>query len=148
MSVACPQWSAIATPGVGRCAAGKFGGIVSYATCDVCLGKPPRAPLPELTETEGPKRWAELHRRAMSGWINPSEMAFVITLADGMGACTCRGEWRTLLKRMPPDLSSPEAYFAWSVAVHNAVNLRLGKPPLTLEAARAKWSTSPATTPP
>jgi hypothetical protein len=40
---------------------------------------------------------------------------------------------------MPPDFTSPEAFFAWGVALHNAVNRKLGKPELTIEEARRIW---------
>jgi hypothetical protein len=43
---------------------------------------------------------------------------------------------------MPPDFSSPEAFFAWGVALHNAVNAKLGKPEITIEEAYLIWRKS------
>ena len=142
--VPCEHWSPTTTPGVGRCEEGKFGGLPSYGRCDLCLGGKPRPAPPSefvaltssagksLAKAEGPKRWAELHRRA-SEW-NPAtadaeaELAFIGGLADGLGLCHCRRDWRELLKVSPPDLSTRAAYEAWAVVAHNAVNLRVGKP--------------------
>ena len=35
-----------------------------------------------------------------------------------------------------PDFSSPETYFAWTVAAHNSVNAKLGKKIFTVDEAR------------
>jgi hypothetical protein len=81
-------------------------------------------------KTEGPKRWASLHARA-EAWdgTNPdAESEFIAHLADGLGMCSCRKDWAELLERLPPDLSSPAAYLAWTVKAHDEVNDRLGKP--------------------
>jgi hypothetical protein len=43
---------------------------------------------------------------------------------------------------MPPDFSSPEAFFAWGVRLHNAVNAKLGKPEITIEEALSIWRKS------
>lgn len=50
--------------------------------------------------------------------------------------CNCRKHWNELVEAMPPDFSSREAFFAWTVEAHNAVNQRLGKALVTLEEAR------------
>jgi hypothetical protein len=43
---------------------------------------------------------------------------------------------------MPPDFSSPEAFFDWGVALHNAVNAKLGKPEITIDEACKIWRNS------
>jgi hypothetical protein len=43
---------------------------------------------------------------------------------------------------MPPDYTSPEAFFAWGVRLHNAVNAKLGKPEITIEEAYSIWRKS------
>lgn len=55
------------------------------------------------------------------------------------GGCSCKAGYREILKDHPFDYSSPEAFFASGVALHNAVNRKLGKPELTLEDARKLW---------
>jgi hypothetical protein len=53
--------------------------------------------------------------------------------------CGCRAFYADHKAEIPPDFSSPEAFFAWGVALHNAVNRKLGKPELTLEEALSIW---------
>jgi hypothetical protein len=48
----------------------------------------------------------------------------------------CRAHWSKLLAELPPELASREKYFAWTVAAHNAVNRRLGKPEMPEAEAR------------
>ena len=86
---------------------------------------------------DGPKLWAELHRRALShaggddsAWLEEFEKRI-------LGNCVCRNQWRHDLVIEPPDFSN---YFAWTVSQHNRVNARLGKPILTVEEARARWT--------
>jgi hypothetical protein len=53
--------------------------------------------------------------------------------------CNCRrfyAEWKAA---NPPDFTSPEAFFAWGVNLHNAVNAKLGKPEITIEEALSIW---------
>lgn len=102
--------------------------------CAKCRGaKPVGEP---VTATSGVDRqrthWDELHRQAeptpewFSGW-----QARIPNIN-----CDCRRHWRELVAAKPPDFSSREAFFAWTVEAHNAVNERLGKPLVTLEEAR------------
>ena len=53
--------------------------------------------------------------------------------------CDCKDGYQQILSEMPPDFSTPEAFFAWGVALHNAVNRKLGKPELTIEEALSIW---------
>ena len=53
--------------------------------------------------------------------------------------CDCRDGFQQILKDLPPDFSSPEAFFAWGVRLHNAVNAKLGKPQITLDEAYLIW---------
>lgn len=88
---------------------------------------------------EAPSTWPELHLRALkkegqddSVWL----MMFGIRI---QGNCECRKNWSEELKQLPPDFQN---YFAWSVAAHNLVNKRLGKPEISLEQARETWTPS------
>jgi hypothetical protein len=80
----------------------------------------------------GPPLWKELHEQALSGSL-PNEWlaAFEARLPCGV----CRQHWREMLADLPPQ---PD-FFAWSVAIHNGVNRKLGKPELTLTQAAAIW---------
>jgi hypothetical protein len=82
--------------------------------------------------------WAELHRRGLTyNGDQKAELAWLEAFTARIGCGTCRQHWRELLTRTPPDLSSPEACFAWTVHAHNAVSRQLGKREWTLDEARA-----------
>ena len=53
--------------------------------------------------------------------------------------CGCRAFYAQYKADDPPDFSTPEAFFRWGVALHNAVNRKLGKPELTIEEALSIW---------
>jgi hypothetical protein len=141
--IPCEHWSA-----PGLCAIKKYGERPSPGSCHICLGLPPAPPpLVKLTvvpnrKVEGPKRWAELHRRALA-WDGTgdreAELKFIRTLADGLGGCACKRTWAKLLKGMPPDLSTGESYWRWSWQAHRAVNRSLKKPELSEQEARTIW---------
>ena len=53
--------------------------------------------------------------------------------------CGCHAGYLSLKEEVPPDFSSPDAFFAWGVALHNSVNRKLGKQELSLEEAQLLW---------
>jgi hypothetical protein len=53
--------------------------------------------------------------------------------------CECKTGYQQIIKEMPPDYSSPMAFFHWTVRIHNAVNRKLGKAELTLGQALTLW---------
>ena len=53
--------------------------------------------------------------------------------------CDCKDGYQQILGDLPPDFTSPEAFFAWGVQLHNAVNRKLGKPELTITEALSIW---------
>ena len=53
--------------------------------------------------------------------------------------CDCKDGYQQILGELPPDFTSPEAFFAWGVSLHNAVNRKLGKPELTITEALSIW---------
>lgn len=55
------------------------------------------------------------------------------------GGCSCRREADTILAAMPPVYDSPESWFEWTIAFHNAVNAKLGKPTVSLDRAYMLW---------
>ena len=60
--------------------------------------------------------------------------------------CGCRRFYAEYKMANPPDFTTPEAFFAWGVALHNAVNRKLGKPELTIDEALSIWRKSDAYT--
>jgi hypothetical protein len=92
---------------------------------------------------QGPKLWAELHARpAVYEGDHAAERAWLEKFARRIGCGDCQRHWRELMRKMPVDLSSPASYRRWTIDVHNAVNVRLGKP--TVEPAEPAYSTSAA----
>jgi hypothetical protein len=56
--------------------------------------------------------------------------------------CDCKDGYQRILAEMPPDHTSPEAFFRWGVSLHNAVNRKLGKPQITIDEAYLIWRKS------
>jgi len=87
----------------------------------------------------GPDLWSELHcwalttdRKDIRRWLARFETR--------IGCGECRRHWQTLVNQQPPDDSSNETLFAWSVRLHNSVNQQLNKPEMPVEAARSLWT--------
>jgi hypothetical protein len=56
--------------------------------------------------------------------------------------CDCKDGYQRILAEIPPDHTSPKAFFAWGVRLHNAVNAKLGKPEITIDEAYSIWRQS------
>jgi hypothetical protein len=100
----------------------------------------------EALEVAGRRLWAELHRWAIAFGGDPQEAARWLQEFAGrvpQAGCGCRAEWDTDIAQYPPPLDHPEELFEWTVVVHNAVNLKLGKPQVSLHEARDIWSSTP-----
>jgi hypothetical protein len=99
----------------------------------------------ELIETAGPLLWGELHR-----WARTADLAtagkWLADFAMRVPCGECRRHWREMMKRTPPDVSSREALFAWSVERHSEVSDRLGKPTMTVEDAARLYPLNPRPT--
>jgi hypothetical protein len=82
--------------------------------------------------------WASLHDGSVSTIEQLTEWELLIP----QYGCSCKrfyAEWKA---SNPPDFTSPEAFFAWGVNLHNAVNAKLGKPEITIEEALSIWRKS------
>lgn len=91
------------------------------------------------SKSYGPPLWAELHRRALTTNPGADDSAWLEQFARRLPCGECRQHWHDMVRRAPPVWAG---YFRWTVDRHNEVNVRLGKPLLTLEQARALWSAS------
>ena len=85
----------------------------------------------------GSDLWRELHTRAY--YHNGSnDEKFIIEfgkkIAKNLSNCPCNKFWINWIENNPPvyDINS---YFNWTVKAHNAVNLKLCKPEMSLEEA-------------
>jgi hypothetical protein len=82
--------------------------------------------------------WILLH----DGSIKTLEQLTEWELLIPQYGCSCKrfySEWKAA---NPPDFSSPEAFFAWGVNLHNAVNAKLGKQQITIDEAYSIWRKS------
>jgi len=86
--------------------------------------------------------WEQLHRNAL-GYRGNDDSVFLTKWASRIPrytkGCRCKEFWTKWRRANPPDFSSPEAYFAWTVKAHNAVNQKLDRPVWTVEQALARW---------
>lgn len=107
------------------------------------MSRPNPAPAPVETHAAPssflPVLWGQLHRRAL-GWSTGQDVEWLTTFTARLPCGDCRRHWQALIKSTPPRWSD---YFAWSVEVHNAVNVRIGKPAVTLDQAACIWSARP-----
>ncbi len=83
----------------------------------------------------GRAAWAALHSQHLGTpeWFETKWKPLIPT------GCGCQQGANDLLAQCPPRYDSPEDWFAWTCQYHNLVNVKLGKPTLTLNEARAIW---------
>lgn len=94
--------------------------------------------LSDRIKTEGPRLWRSLHAFAFN-WNGNEEEArrFLLDFSNNIPCGDCRKHWLEFLEQYPIDLSSTEAFFNWTVKLHNVVNARLEKKQYSLEQAIA-----------
>jgi hypothetical protein len=85
---------------------------------------------------DGSALWRELHTRAANAGDLSGEEAWLLSWLRRVPCGECQRHSVAWLKDNPVDFSSPEAYFAWSIKFHNAVNRKLGRREWTAEEAR------------
>lgn len=147
VSITCGHWSACDNLDGGCCALNLYGGRPSFGVCNGCEHNPARGKLnapyqPGPTPAEwGPAAWSAFHARPLDYTGDaPAELAWLTTFANSLpGGCACKADWRALVAAHPPDLSSAEAYARWGWSMHEAVNAKLSKSPVTWEDARRTW---------
>lgn len=89
-------------------------------------------------QNSGRMLWNELHRQAYNH-NGTDDSAFIAKFGKQiprfMTGCPCNEFWNKWIKENPPRYGVGE-YFEWTVKCHNAVNIKLGKPIMSLEDAR------------
>lgn len=82
--------------------------------------------------------WKALHRRALDAAADLSEEVRWLELWSNMIPCgDCKATWAAWRITNPANLSSPAAYFAWTIGAHNFVNRKLGRREWTVNEALA-----------
>jgi hypothetical protein len=72
--------------------------------------------------------WAELHAWAQGyAGDRAAAAAWLAAFAGRIGCTECAQHWQELVAAFPPDYTSEDALYLWTVARHNDVNRRLGK---------------------
>lgn len=89
--------------------------------------------------------WGILHRRALAfKGDTAAELQFLRGEFFQMITCgICRANWAAALRAHPPDLTSADAYFRWTVDRHNDINALKKKPTLSYQQAMNRWLESP-----
>ncbi len=89
--------------------------------------------------------WRELHDYQQNGQWNAakaeSDFKRWLDRIPNFG-CSCADHFALILTKLPPRFGSADEFLAWSVAVHNEVNISLSKPIYSLEQARLDRTTS------
>lgn len=95
-------------------------------------------------ESWGSKLWGELHRWALTADLSDAyaQLAWLYRWSMQLPSvrCECLPHWMTLLSEDPPDFSSNDWLFLWTVSVHNVVNRRLRKKSMGTVDARKRWA--------
>ena len=86
----------------------------------------------------GPRFWAELHLlglrhrsgKNMTGWFNDWRDSIPFN------GCPCKEHLEKWVSENPPDWNR---FFEWGIDLHNAVNIRIGKPTMDVENAKELW---------
>lgn len=92
------------------------------------------------------KLWHDIHTNALANPPGHDDSAFLASIGDALdfkGACpACRMNYLAWVKKNKPDFSTPDSYFAWTVALHNQVNLTASpkKPVMSLVNAKALYA--------
>lgn len=79
--------------------------------------------------------WTALHTHQPS----PDTPKWLANFAAKLPCGDCRQHWIAWTTANPPPLDSAESFFVWAVQAHNAVNLRLNKPEVSVGDAVARW---------
>ena len=86
----------------------------------------------------GPYFWGAFHLACLAAVDMNGLKAFIESYQHVLPCGGCRMHFSQLLNELPfPEDKS--LVFKWSVDVHNIVNIRLGKPIMTFDAAMVHW---------
>jgi hypothetical protein len=86
----------------------------------------------------GPIKWRELHYRGLTDFPMDKEHEWFAAFCRGLPCPQCREHFESFLRDHPPDFSSREAFFSWTVRAHNHVNRVLGAGLLDDQEARRR----------
>lgn len=90
---------------------------------------------------EGAEHWGKLHKYSVTHknkWNSKEAQKWFESWERSIPNinCSCRRHWFENKQKLPPDFTSAESFFKWSVEIHNVVNKQLDKPILSYQEAR------------
>lgn len=89
------------------------------------------------------KLWKKLHMRALQN-KGKSEHKFLMKFENDIPkytkGCSCNEFWNKWIKENPPIYGHHGEFFAWTVKAHNTVNVKLGKPEMSVSDALKLYS--------
>lgn len=98
--------------------------------------QPKHTPSPHIMEKVGPPIWKDLHNYAKTWNGNVEEQSKFLETVKGRIPCgECKTFWVAHNHTHPAPTESADAFFAWTVEVHNKVNAKLNKPTIDLAEA-------------
>lgn len=113
--------------------------VVSTGPVEIkeCCGQIEPPTVPDITKKQR-EHWRKLHRFAFTEQWNCSLRCkrweqWQASIPNF--GCNCKQHWQRLIEKHQPTFRSREAFFEWSVLIHNAVNAELDKPQISIEAA-------------
>jgi hypothetical protein len=89
--------------------------------------------------------WGTIHCIALAYYLTPTDenkencKRFYESLSDLMPCRECGMHYKMLLEQHPVDVKNSECLFAWTVKIHNLINLKLKKPQMSVEDAKKIW---------
>ena len=100
------------------------------------------ARLKERMRLAGPKLWAAWHKRAKKAVTisKAEEDKYIAELTAALPCGECRNDFLELIAAHEPNYGD---YFAYTVAIHNAVNKKLGYKEMSLKDATALYASNP-----
>lgn len=105
---------------------------------------------PHRIVVEGRAAWKALHEYALTfdeENLSEAQQNAKAWLVDWRRTiprtgCQCRDKFQRIESAHPVDLSSREAFWRWTILIHNVVSESLGKEQFTLEQAQERWISS------
>lgn len=95
-------------------------------------------------EKEGPLLWEEFHRHTLETPSPENDSRWLRSFANKLPCGECKKHFAGLSGLVPQPGIEPVPiegdYFTWGVEIHNRVNDSIGKPRMSAEDARARWS--------
>ena len=87
--------------------------------------------------------WKELHLRSLA--TDKNDFLYLHVWGSLLphytpSQCNCAEFWKKWMRDNPQEYGQPNIYFAWTVKLHNAVNIKLKRDAWSFEDALSYWT--------